>query len=49
MEAIEALPAIDCGEDAAKYFDFDEGWRNLNHGEIPLPDRLQEDSVVSIR
>lgn len=32
MEAIEALPAIECGEDAAKYFDFDEGWRNLNHG-----------------
>ena len=33
MEAIEALPTIECGEEAAKYFDFDEGWRNLNHGE----------------
>ena len=25
---------IECGEDAAKYFAFEDGYRNLNHGEV---------------
>ena len=32
IEAIRSLPAIECGEDAAKYFAFDKKYRNLNHG-----------------
>jgi hypothetical protein len=32
MDEIRKLASIECGEDAAKHFSFDEGFRNLNHG-----------------
>ena len=32
MEEIRRLKGIECGEEAAKHFSFDEGFRNLNHG-----------------
>lgn len=34
---IRELGPIECGEDAARYFGFDEGYRNLNHGEFQKP------------
>jgi hypothetical protein len=32
MDEIRKLASIECGEDAAKHFSFDKGYRNLNHG-----------------
>lgn len=32
LEPIRQLPFIECGQEAAKYFAFDEGYTFLNHG-----------------
>ena len=32
MEEIRKLASIECGHEAAKFFSFPKGFRNLNHG-----------------
>lgn len=34
VAGIRGLGSIRCGEEAAKYFAFDKGYRNINHGEL---------------
>ena len=32
MDELNKIEKVECGKDALQYFDFDEGWVNLNHG-----------------
>lgn len=37
------IQMIECGEEAAKHFSFDEAYINLNHGQLNRPGTLDYD------